>query len=336
MPLHYASGPPPVKARIRERPEDFQVEEELGFEPDGDGEHLLLRVRKRGLNTEEVAARLARWVGVRRSGVGYAGLKDRNAVTTQWFSIALSGRADPDWRTFTDERVEILEAGRHRRKLRRGGLRRNRFRLVMRSLDGDRAALEERLALVETRGVPNYFGEQRFGRDNLEKARALFEGRIRGDRHRRGLYLSAARSLLFNRVLDLRVSEGCWDRALSGEVLVLDGTRSFFHAGTPDAEVCLRVEAGDIHPSGPLWGEGDAPASDEALRLECRALEGYGAWCQGLEAHGMRHQRRALRVLPRAMAWNLDRAGGILELSFTLPAGSYATSVLREIAAYEA
>lgn len=331
MQLSYAFEPPPVTARIREQPEDFEVEEELGFAPDGSGEHALIRVRKRGLNTEEVAGRLARLAGVRRAGVGYAGLKDRNAVTTQWFSVALGSRADPDWTRMDDERIEVLEANRHRRKLRRGGLRGNRFRLTLRSLRGDLSALEQRLANAAACGIPNYFGDQRFGRDNLERARALFQGRLKADRHRRGLYLSAARAHLFNRVLDQRVSLDCWRRALPGDVLVLNRTRSFFLAEAPDDEIRRRVDVGDLHPSGPLWGSGAPLSADAARCLEDGALIECESLRRGLESWGLRQQRRALRVIPEAMTWSLDRNGRVLELGFTLPAGAYATSVLREI-----
>ena len=194
-------GAPVARAHLRASPEDFRVDEELGFEPDGEGEHALVRVRKRGANTAWVARRLAELAGVRVREVSYAGLKDRDAVTSQWFSVWLPGRADPDWAALDDAEVTVIEYGRHRRKLRRGCHRGNRFALVLRELSCDREIIESRLRSVAKVGVPNYFGPQRFGRDggNLTAALGLFRGSLRcRDRQRRGIYLSGARARRFN------------------------------------------------------------------------------------------------------------------------------------------
>jgi len=216
-------GQPDARGLIRSCPEDFRVDEELGFEADGEGEHLLIHLRKRNRNTDQVARQLARHAGVRARDVSYCGLKDRVAVTTQWFSIWLPGKPDPDWSSLEDDDVKILSQTRHRKKLPRGALRANRFTLVLRELEGDREALEKRLVRVLEQGVPNYFGEQRFGRggSNLQAAQSMFAGHRVKDRHLRGLYLSAARSFLFNEVLAARIAEGNWNQVLAGEALML-------------------------------------------------------------------------------------------------------------------
>jgi len=329
----HALGVPGARGRVRTRPEDFQVEEVLGFEPDGEGIHALLQVRKRGANTQWVARRLAELAGVRSVDVGFSGLKDRNAVTTQWFTVNLTGRAEPDWQGLASDDLAILTVTRQRRKLRRGVHRANRIRLVLRDLDADPDDLERRLTAIGRWGVPNYFGEQRFGRDggNLDKAWALLSGELRvRDRHQRGLYLSAARAMLFNRVLSRRVEAGSWEQAVPGDVMMLDGSRSIFPIQEVDRAIRDRVERGDIHPTGPLPGRGESPGTGLARELETGALADCGAWCHGLAEHGLKHERRPLR----AFAWDADWAlssPGTLELAFTLPAGAFATAVLREL-----
>ncbi len=332
-PLAFAFGTPDVRARVRARPEDFQVVELLGFDADGEGDHALLQVRKRGLNTQAVARQLGRTAGVRAVDVGYSGLKDRNAVTVQWFSVNLSGVNEPDWSQLNGDNMRVLQVARHRRKLRRGVHRGNRFSLRLVKLEGSREELIDRLHLVAERGVPNYFGEQRFGRNqaNLARAYALLsrESRER-DGHKRGLYLSAARAMLFNRVLSARVDQRAWDKALPGDVMMLAGTHSIFLARVVDEAIDSRLGAGDIDATGPLWGRGEAPVSGDAAQVEREALRGYGDWCRGLEGFGLKQERRPLRVRPVNMAWEFPEAD-VLALSFALPAGAYATTVLREL-----
>lgn len=329
----YALGAPGGQARVRARPEDFQVEEVLGLEPDGEGAHALLNIRKRGANTQWVARRLAELAGVRGVDVGFSGLKDRNAVTTQWFSVNLTGVTEPDWQSLVSDDLAILSVTRQRRKLRRGVHRANRFNLVLRDLEGDQADLGRRLTAIGQRGVPNYFGEQRFGRDggNLDKAWAMLGGELRvRDRHKRGLYLSAARAMLFNRVLSRRVEAACWDRAVPGDVMMLDGSHSIFLIQEVDGVIRDRVEHGDIHPTGPLPGRGESSGTGPAWELETGALAGCEAWCHGLAEHGLKHERRPLRIFARDADWALS-SPGTLDLAFTLPAGAFATAVLREI-----
>jgi tRNA pseudouridine13 synthase len=329
----YAYGEPAVRGVLRSVPEDFVVDEDLGYEPDGRGDHVLLHVRKRGTNTEWLARELAAFAGIKPVDVGFAGLKDRHALTTQWFSLHLRG-AEPDWNSFPCAEAQILDVRRHRRKLQRGELRGNRFRLVVRQLSGDIAALEARLRQVQAQGVPNYFGAQRFGIDggNLAEAEALFAGRneVR-DRHKRGLYISAARSLLFNAVLSARVAAGNWLTPLAGEVVQLGNTQSLVTCDEPTPAICDRVARGELQLTGPLWGRGRPLSSGAVLALEEAALADYAAWRRGLEQVGLQQERRALRLMAQDLAWTLDEGAATLTLSFYLPAGAYATTVLREL-----
>jgi len=331
--LAFAWGGPPVSGRLRVSPEDFQVQELPLVEPAGDGEHVWLLIRKRLENTEQVARSLARFAGVPQREVGYAGLKDRNAVTEQWFSVCLPGGNEPDWTALNSDKLTLLSHARHQRKLRRGTLRGNAFRIRIRDVAGDRTALARRLDDMVAGGVPNYFGEQRFGRggSNLSTADRLFShasGRL--SREQRSLALSAARSCLFNQVLARRVETRTWDLPLPGEALQLEGTHSFFVADLADETLLRRMQDGDVHPTGPLFGQGDSPATGEALRLEIDTLAPYDGWRQGLAAAGLRQERRSLRLLLGVPAWSWPEPD-CLELCFSLPAGGYATSVLREL-----
>jgi tRNA pseudouridine13 synthase len=308
------------------------VEEQLGFAPDGEGDHLLLRVRKTDANTEWAARRLARFAGVPVSTVGYAGLKDRHAVTLQWFSIPRPRDGVHDWSALKDEGIEVLESHPHRRKLKRGALTGNRFGILVRDVESAASGLEERVAMIRSRGVPNYFGEQRFGRSesNLARAHALFAGTAgRVPRHQSGLWLSAARSQIFNEVLAERVGRDDWDQPVDGDCLQLAGSNSFFTAETIDEALKARCKEMDIHPTGPLWGKGDVPSRGLVRRLEQGVAERFPTWCEGLAAFGLVQERRALR-LPLADL-TADRVDDGLMFRFSLPAGSYATTVLREL-----
>lgn len=329
----YALGVPEVHGVLRGTAEDFRVDEVAAFEPSGEGEHVFLHLEKRDSNTDWLAGQLARLAGVKRSDVGFAGLKDRHAVTRQWFSVYLGGRAEPDWMQLESEQVKLLQVTRNNKKLRRGVLSGNRFEIVIRNLTGKIEALESRLQAVAAQGVPNYFGEQRFGREgaNLERASLMLGGkRVNGSRHQRGLYLSAARSWLFNLVLSQRVVDGSWNRILPGEVVMLDGTHSVFVAEQLDDELQRRVVEFDIHPTGPMPGKGNSRVQDACTALEDEVLAIRQEWVQGLARQGVEAQRRSLRLPVRELAWDFPD-DTCLRLKFYLPAGSYATSVVREL-----
>ncbi|MGN6481584.1 tRNA pseudouridine(13) synthase TruD [Luteibacter sp.] len=330
--LPFAFGAPPLRARLRSQPEDFFVEEILGYEPDGAGEHAFVLVEKRGANTDWVAREVAKFAGTSPMNVGYAGMKDRHAVTRQVFTVQLPGKADPDWSTFPHADVKLTALGRHSRKIKRGALRGNRFVLVLREIDGDRAAAEARLAAIAARGVPNYFGEQRFGLggNNVEQARAMFKGR-RVDRDKRSILLSSARSHIFNGALAERVAAGTWDAAMDGEIWGLDGSRSWFGPEPFTDVLAERLARFDIHPTGPLWGRGETPASGDVAVLENAVAARDADLAEGLAGARMDQERRALRLKPADFGWRwLD--DGALEVSFALPAGAYATTVIRELA----
>ncbi|MCC5867086.1 MAG: tRNA pseudouridine(13) synthase TruD [Gammaproteobacteria bacterium] len=327
----WAHGRPSATAILRDRAEDFRVEEIPVVMPEGQGEHLWLLARKRGHTSSDLAGVLARHFDVPRRDVGFAGRKDRHADTSQWFSVRLPGReaADPP----VLEGVVWEQVSRHARKLATGGLRGNRFRLLLREVAGEREALEQRLAAVSTCGVPNYFGPQRFGRgaDNLASAwRMLAEGSSVRRRELRGLLLSAARSWCFNRVASQRVADGSWQQLMPGELAALDGSRSVFVVEDIDEALCARLAAFDVHPSGPLPGRGGKQPAADCAALEAAALEDFAPLIAGLVHARVDASRRALRLRPAEFSWQWPTADSLL-LCFELPAGSYATCVVREL-----
>ncbi len=333
--LPRAHGPAVLTAAFRGTPDDFRVEEIDAFEPDGDGEHLLLTVEKRGENSSHVARTLARWAGIADVGVGYAGMKDRHAVTVQRFSVHLPKRVAPDLATLESPSVRVLASAWHRRKLPRGALRGNRFTIVLRDVQGDAAAIDARLQAIAERGLPNYFGVQRFGRDgdNVDAARRMFAG-ARVHRDQRSIYLSAARSELFNAVLAGRIVDGDWATGTDGEVWMLDGRQSVFGPEPLDDALRERAASGDIHPTGPLWGRGESRSGPPLHARETAWVAPYADLRTGLEAAGLSQERRATRVRPEGLAWS-SPAPGVLELRFALPPGAYATGLLAELGGVE-
>lgn len=307
----YAYGEPTVAGLFRQSPEDFQVVENLGFDLTGQGEHVYLHIEKRGENTAWLARQIARLAGVQNNDVGYAGLKDRHAVTRQWFSVYFPKGAEPDWFELETESIQLLEVTRHSQKLRRGAHKSNHFVIRLHELEGDVSLLPERLQTVIADGVPNYFGLQRFGHhgNNLKEAnRILVEGGRIGNRQKRGMMLSAARSYLFNQVLSARIYAGNWNTHLAGDVAT--------NAEAP--------------ATGSLWGRGRPLVSGECLALEEQVLSQPEGWCDALEHVGLSQERRALLLKPEGFDCSIS--GSTLEVSFSLPPGTYATAVLREIA----
>ncbi|MDC9729008.1 MAG: tRNA pseudouridine(13) synthase TruD [Methyloprofundus sp.] len=316
---------------IRSAPDDFIVNEIQSFELSGEGEHAFLHIEKCNENTDYIARLLARFAGVRQRDVSYAGLKDRYARTTQWFSVWLPGKPDPDWTELNSDTLKILQATRHSRKLKRGSLAGNQFILKIRDWHGDKDILEQQLLQIKTQGVPNYFGEQRFGRHgaNINKALALFSG-AKLSRNLRGLYLSAARSYLFNQIVSLRVKDSSWNQALEGDLLMFTDSHSFFKADLSDASISERIQKLDIHPTAALWGQGVLETSGAIAELEQAVAEEQTDIAKGLIKFGLVQDRRAMRSQVKNLQWQfIDDA--CLELQFSLNAGSYATSVLREL-----
>jgi len=329
-----AWGGPFGEAVLKAEPEHFCVTEVLDIELAGEGEHLWLLIEKRGLNTEEVARRLAAAADVKLRDISYAGLKDRQAVTRQWFSLQLPGRPDPDLSALWGDTLRCLESRRHRRKLQRGAHSANRFRILLSGLHADKVALDAALSRIAEQGVPNYFGPQRFGHGggNLLDARSwASRGALPPARGTRSRLLSAARSLLFNRVLARRVAAGSWNRVQPGDCLAFTDSRSHFSAERLSPGD-LRLDALDLHPTGPLWGGGTSPAAEGVAVLETAVVEAEPELAVWLVAAGLEHERRILRLPITGLTWHYPNPDSLL-LEFTLPTGCFATSVVRELVA---
>ena len=303
-----AYGDLTASAFFRSQPEDFQVDEDLGYLPSGSGEHVFLHICKRGENTAWVAGKIAELAGVNVNDIGYCGRKDRHAVTAQWFSVYFPKGVEPDWLLINSDTIQLLSASRHQHKLRRGEHQQNHFVIRLRNVQvDDRQLFQQKIDTVLTQGVPNYFGEQRFGLggNNLQEAEAILVGGKRyRDKQKRGLMLSAARSYLFNQVLTVRVKANNWSLLLDGEV--------------------------SAQSSGPLWGRGRSLVTGVLAELEQAALADWAAWCDGLEHAGLSQERRALQLIPCnvSSSWRDED----LTLHFSLGAGEFATAILHELA----
>jgi tRNA pseudouridine13 synthase len=322
---------PLFRAEIRQQPSDFQVTELGDFEFSGEGEHACLWIEKTAANTEWTARQLARFAAIPARDVGYAGLKDRHAITRQWFSVRAP--ASLDWSGFEAEGVRILEQRRHHKKLRRGAHRGNRFRIALRSgaVGGVIDAVSDRLQAIATSGVPNYFGEQRFGRGgaNLGLAEAWARGK-RLPRHKRSIAISTARSAIFNAILDRREQDGSWNAILPGEMANLDGSGSVFSVDQADDELKERCAAFDIHPTATLWGDGAPLGSGAVAELENEVAAGFPLLVAALTSNRVDAGSRALRLVVRNLAWEFGE--DVLWLEFELPKGGYATTVLSNLA----
>jgi tRNA pseudouridine13 synthase len=327
-----AHGAPLPPATLKAAPEDFYVEEQLSFEPSGSGPHWWLRVEKRTANTRWVAAELARLAGVPAGDVGYAGLKDRQAVAVQWFSVPTAGKTADFWSGVRTSEFKVLEARANLRKLKIGALSGNRFRIRLRDVTWSRVELDSKLDALRAHGVPNYFGPQRFGRDgyNLDRIAAWMQSGIapRG-RPERSFTLSAARSLVFNAVLARRVAAGDWSQLAAGDLASLDGSGSHFPVTTVDDELRSRLAKFDIHASGPLWGRGQPACAGYALQHELAVADEFAPVIGLLAGQDLSQERRALRCAVRELC--AERDVSALTLSFSLGRGQFATSVLREI-----
>ena len=329
-----ALGRPLVSGLLKAEPKDFVVEEVFDVEFSNDGEFDWLWIEKCGDNTEYVAKQLARLAGVQPRAVTYSGQKDRHAVTRQWFCVHLPGKHKPEWRVPENETWQILRQGRHRQKLRLGSHRYNRFILRLSELKGDIDDLEARLAFVR-QGFPNYFGEQRFGHGggNITACRQWFAGELSPGRFDRSMYLSAARALIFNTVLALRVDDASWNRGLDGDVFSLRDSASVFLADI-DADIIARLAVADIHPTGPLYGKAAKLGVDGVVAdLEERIYAEFSDLCAGLMKNNLAMERRALRVVPKDLQWKYSEDDS-LSLAFSLPRGCFATALVRELINY--
>ncbi len=328
----YLSGKPTAKAKLKVAPEDFKVTEHLGFPLTGSGEHLMLRVRKRGENTSFVANELAKACGVKSKDIGWAGLKDRHAVTEQWLSVYLPKGDAPDLSAFLAQypHIEVLEQTRHNKKLKAGDLTGNSFEITLTEVT-DTDAVVERLQAIKSQGVPNYYGSQRFGRDgnNISEARRWGKDNVRSrNQNQRSLYLSAARSWIFNQIVSQRIDTGHFSSLLLGD-LVDDKGQLLLVTKENIAELNQKVASGDVAITAALAGDNALPTKEEALELEQVHLDNEPDMMKLIRGNRMRHDRRAITLLPSDMTWQVG--DNTVIVTFTLPAGSFATSVLREV-----
>ncbi len=324
-----------IGGRMRVEPEDFQVEERPLYLPCGEGEHLYVKIRKRLLSTPDLVRKLSSVLGIKVQGIGTAGLKDARAVTTQMVSLHFGtaeqvARLKPDGQILS---VEVL--GRHRNRLRPGHHAGNRFRLVIRDIASQaKEAVPAMLDELSRRGVPNYFGPQRQGKkgDNYQVGAVLLVDQGRREkmsRAKRMWYLNTFQSHLFNQILVRRIDR--IDRLLVGDWAIKDNGACF---QVEDAEKeQSRADRFEISPTGILFGSRVSWASGEPGEIERAVVAENGATPEGLveaaKTCGFRGERRALRVRLDELDWSLD--GSNLTLSFALPPGAYATSVLREL-----
>lgn len=335
-------GEPVAIARLKAQPEDFVVEEQLGFEPAGEGEHLWLWVEKRGMNTDALSRELTARLGVSASLISFSGLKDRQALTRQWFSVHTTAlwTLGADWFSVESGQFRVLRAERGARKLRRGAHAANRFSITLRDVRGEPDAIEARLQQIAAHGVANYFGPQRFGHGarNIGQGLALLasrrSGRARRRDNRESLWISALRSALFNQVLASRVHDRTWASCLTGDVLQLDGRSALFMPDPLDAEIAPRLARGELHPTGPLPGDGESVVNGAVLAQEAEVLAPWQQICADLAALRVPAQRRALRLMLQAPAWHWPSAD-VLVVEFGLTAGAFATSVLQALAILE-
>lgn len=350
--LSYVQGKPGTSALLKQQFSDFRVDEQLGFEPSGAGDHLFVHLRKTDLGTTDVARLLADRVGISHRDVGYSGMKDRRGECSQWFSLKLTqdSAAETRLQQLESEQLRILDLQRNNRKLRIGSHRGNRFTLLLRDCVGEPAEFERRLQGLASHGMPNYFGPQRFGRQmsNLQQVTELFQStgqdkgrtgqpdRKRGGQRKRGMLYSAARSYLFNQILSRRIAEQSWDSYINGDVLNLDGTDRFFAvaSGQWDETLEQRLRDKDIHLTGLLpglsKGQDKYATIGQAADIEDAVCQKYPSLLAGLKEHGVQSGRRALRCAIRDMQWSWP-VRGQLQVQFTLPRGAYATSLLREL-----
>lgn len=332
--LSYAYGKPTTSGILKAQNSDFCVDELMPIVPSGEGEHLWLKIEKNGSNTDWVAQQLAKHAGVKSMAVSYAGMKDRHAVTTQWFSLHLPGLDDPDFSNLQSDEFKILEQSRHDRKLKRGALKGNRFQIRVTELSGDIDALDKKLISIQQQGVPNYFGEQRFGRDmgNLHKAERLFNRELKKiKKQQRGLYLSAARSWIFNRLLSARIQQGNWLNPLPGDVYMLNGKSACF-IDENNEENYQRLLNKEINITGCMWGEGESMATAETFELEKSVATEFDLFAKGLESARLKQERRSLRLIPENLSWDINK--DVLQLNFELTSGAFATMVLRECVSF--
>jgi tRNA pseudouridine13 synthase len=320
-------------AQLKVQPEYFQVCEKLSFEPSGEGEHDYLYIQKTGLTTQQLAKQLSRFADIPLRDISWAGMKDKQAVTQQWFSVLRKPRQQYPWQELHTDQCRVLVSTRHGKKLRRGQIQNNEFIITLMHEGLSESKLEQRLSELRTQGFPNYFGPQRFGANegNLQATRDWAQGKLKKPkRFEKNLYLSVARSWLFNLVLQKRVRQQTWDQLQPGDIAMMDFNRSVFAVEQMDDDLMERLRAGKIHPTGPLAGSKGMQAEGEIARLEESVFSTEPELMDLLARYDMQRDRRPLRVIPVALTLDYFDSHKFT-LSFALRSGAYATSLIREI-----
>lgn len=325
-----------LSANLKTQEDDFIVDEVMPVILSGEGEHCWLNITKKGSNTDYVATLLAKFCHLKSGAVSYAGLKDRNAVTTQWFSVHLPGKEEPDWQNCEHEEFVINQVSRHSRKLKRGALSANKFEIRLRNLKGSQANWDKRLHLISEQGVPNYFGLQRFGHqmNNLNRALDLVSNNKlrRMKPHKRGIYLSAMRSWIFNQIVSYRIENSIFNQPLEGDVFMLADSQACFVESLSDL-IEQRFLNKEIHITAAMWGRGSSMAGNQVRELEQKIADDFSGFAEALEKAGLKQERRSMRLLPVNMDWQFE-VDNSLVVSFELTKGSYATAVLRELCTF--
>ena len=295
-----------------------------------EGEFVAVKVRKTNANTLFVGEQLAKFVGISAKNMSYAGLKDRHAVTEQWFCLHLAGKETPDFSTFECEGIEILEVTRHNRKIRTGALEGNHFELLLRDVV-ETDELKQRLNQLQEIGFPNYFTEQRFGRDghNLTQAQRWASGEISvKDRKKRSFYLSAARSEVFNLVVSQRIADQQMQTVLLGDYLQLAGSNSFFEVKAEDLmQSQQRLDENYVLLTAPLIGENSLEQNGN--ECEKAIVAQHKNLISLMKKERMNAARRAMLCKAQDLRWQFEPEG--LRLTFFLNSGSYATGLVREL-----
>lgn len=324
----YLNSKPTCSAIFKQYPQDFIVTETLSFTPTGEGENLLLLIEKVQLNTQQVCEYLAKFFNKRLRDIGYAGLKDKQSISRQWFSIQVNRNDELDFANFGNEQIQLINSVRHQRKLRVGALKDNHFSITLRKVT-DTAALLAALKEVKQNGVPNYFGLQRFGfkGNNLNWANRMAAGEVLKNKKLKGFALSASRSYLFNEYLSQKLATSSITTVSEGEVYMLSGSNSFFS----DQDLTTmqgRIDSGDIGLSGPLFGAGESTATDQVAEVEQQIQNQHPKWLNMLVENKVDFDRRRLHLKPQNLQWSIE--GDAVKIEFNLPTGSFATAVLRE------
>lgn len=330
--LGYLNGKPTATGKIKAKAEHFQVNEILGYEFTGSGEHLMVRIRKSGENTSFVANELAKACGVKSKDVSWAGLKDRHAVTEQWLSVHLPKGETPDFSEFLAQypSIEILETTRHNKKLRPGELAGNHFTVTLSEVSDVEDVLK-RLESISQTGVPNYFGSQRFGNqgNNLDEARRWGRENVRTrNQNKRSLLLSAARSWIFNNILSSRIEQGLFDQVVEGDIIDTASGQSLVDAEHIQS-AAEQVAKGSAALTAAMAGDNQLPTQARALELEQPHLDNEPDLMALIRGNRMRHDRRAISLKAQDLTWSADENS--VTLKFSLDAGCFATAIVREL-----